>query len=164
MKPQPGSAWTPQNNPVRHRATYRRFQGVSHFLSAYDVHEDVLWMHHKKRKRWQEVLSFFKAIRRRYPDQRKLFIVLDNMRTHLKKEVLEWCRTNNVELVFTATNASWMNRIECHFAPAKQFVINNSDRPDHRSIGKAMQDYIRWRNKNASDKRILKTQNTVRVL
>ena len=103
VKPQPGSAWTPQNNPVRHRATYRRFQGVSHFLSAYDVHEDVLWMHHKKRKRWQEVLSFFKAIRRRYPDQRKLFIVLDNMRTHLKKEVLEWCRTNNVEA-----------RVHCH--------------------------------------------------
>ena len=38
-------------------------------------------MHHKKRKRWQDVLSFLfdKAIRRRYKEQQKLFIVLDNM-------------------------------------------------------------------------------------
>ena len=164
MKPQLGRTWAPQNNPLRHRATYHRLEGVSHFLAAYDVHKDLLWMHYKKRKRWQEVLSFLKAIRRRYKDQRKLFIVLDNMRTHMKKEVLQWCQKANVELVFTATNASWMNRIECHFAPAKQFVINNSDHPDHRSIGKAMQDYLRWRNKNASDNKILKAQNTVRVL
>ena len=124
----------------------------------------MLWMHHKKRKRWREVLSFLKAIRRRYKEQQKLFIVLDNMRTHMKKEVIQWCQNANVELVFTATNASWMNRIECHFAPTKQFVINNSDHPDHCSIGKAMQDYLRWRNKNAADNRILRAQNTVRVL
>ena len=78
------------------------------------------------------------------------------MRTHMKKEVLQWCQKANVELVFTATNPSWMNRIECHFAPAKQFVINNSDYSDHRSIGKAMQNYLRWRNKNAADNKILK--------
>jgi transposase len=86
------------------------------------------------------------------------------MRTHAKAEVVEWCHRNNIRLVFTATNASWMNRIECHFAPAKEFVIRNSDYSDHKAIGQAMQDYVRWRNKNAADKRILKSQNTVRVL
>jgi 3-methyladenine DNA glycosylase Tag len=86
------------------------------------------------------------------------------MRTHSKAEVVDWCQKNNLKLVYTATNASWMNRIECHFAPAKQFVLNNSDHPDHRSIGQAMQDYIRWRNKNAKNNKILKAQNTVRVL
>ncbi len=121
-------------------------------------------MHQKKRKRWQEVLRFLKSIRRRYPKDRRLYIVLDNMRTHSKAEVVDWWQKNNLKLVFTATNASWMNRIECHFAPAKQFVLNNSDHPDHRSIGQAMQDYIRWRNKNAKNKKILKPQNTVRVL
>lgn len=121
-------------------------------------------MHHKKRKRWHEVLAFLKSVRKQYPKDRLLYIVLDNMKTHAKKEVVNWCHSNNIKLVFTATNASWMNRIECHFAPAKQFVINNSDYTDHQEIGKAMQDYLRWRNKDASDKRILKAQNTVRVL
>jgi len=121
-------------------------------------------MHHKKRKRWQEVLAFLKSVRKRYPEDRRLYIVLDNMKTHTKDEVLDWCSKNKVKLVLTATNASWMNRIECHFAPAKQFVICNSDYPDHKSIGRAMQDYVRWRNKNAPDKRILKAQNSVQVL
>jgi len=121
-------------------------------------------MHHKKQKRWQEVLGFLKSIRRRYPRGRRLYIVLDNFTTHRKQEVVQWSNANNIKLVFIATNASWMNRIECHFAPTKQFVINNSDRPDHRSIGHDMQNYLRWRNKNASDKKILKAQNTVRVM
>ena len=86
------------------------------------------------------------------------------MRTHNKTEVADWCHKNKIDLVFTATNASWMNRIECHFAPAKQFVINNSDHPDHKSIGRAMQDYVRWRNKDVKNKKILKAQNKVRVL
>ena len=120
-------------------------------------------MHHKKRKRWQEVLAFLKSVRRRYPHDRLIYVILDNMKTHSKDEVVQWCASNNVKLIFTATYASWMNRIECHFAPAKQFVINNSDYPDHTSIGRAMQNYIRWRNKNASDKRILKAQNSVPV-
>ena len=121
-------------------------------------------MHQKKRKRWTEVLSFLKSIRRRYPKEQRIYLVLDNMSAHSKAEVVEWCEKNNIKLVFTATNASWMNRIECHFAPAKQFVINNSDYTDHRSIGRAMQDYIRWRNKDAANKKILKAQNKVRVL
>jgi|TARA_B100001971_G_C18140238_1_gene509975 transposase len=89
---------------------------------------------------------------------------MDNMKTHTKAEVVAWCDQNNIELVFTATNASWMNRIECHFSPAKYFVIYNSDHPDHRSIGQAMQDYIRWRNKNAKNEKIIRAQNKVRVL
>jgi len=121
-------------------------------------------MHHKKRKRWQEVLAFLKSIRKRYPADRQLYIVLDNMKTHTKDEVTDWCSRNNIRLALTATYASWMNRIECHFAPAKQFVISNSDYPDHKSIGRAMQDYLRWRNRNAADKRILKAQNSVRVM
>lgn len=153
-----------QNRPARTRATYTRFQGVRHFLAAYDVHNDTLWMHHKKRKRWQEVLVFLKSIRQRYPIQRRLYIVLDNFGTHRKQQVVQWVSAHNMELVYIATNASWMNRIECHFAPTKQFVIDNSDKPDHRTIARDMQDYLRWRNKNASDKKILKAQNTVRVL
>jgi hypothetical protein len=57
-----------------------------------------------------------------------------------------------------------MNRIECHFAPFKQFVINNSDYPNHKAIQEKAQQYLQWRNKNAKDKRLLKAQNTVRVM
>ena len=137
---------------------------MRYYFAAYDVHQDKLWMHKKKRKRWQEVLSFLRSIRRRYPDGRRIYLVLDNLSTHKRKEVVDWSARNNITLVFTATYASWMNQIECHFAPVKRFVISNSDYPDHHAIAKAMQDYLRWRNADTKNKKILKAQNTIRVL
>ena len=147
VRPQAGSSWARQRKPVRHRATYRRLHGVRHYLAAYDVHADKLWMHQKKRKRWNETLAFFKSIRNRYDDGRKIFIVLDNFSPHKKEEVVDYCDDNNITLVFTATNASWMNRIQCHFTPIKHFVINNSEYANHDEIAKALREYVRWRNK-----------------
>jgi transposase len=94
----------------------------------------------------------------------QIYLVLDNFSSHKRAEVQQWCRANNVEQVFTATYSSWMNRIECHFAAFKQCVIENSDHPDHAAIARAAQKYLRWRNRHASDERILKAQNTIRVL
>jgi len=133
-------------------------------MAAYDVHEDHLWMQQKKRKRWNETLAFCKSIRKRYPDNRTIYLVLDNLSTHKHQRVVDYCRRSKIIQVFTATYASWMNRIECHFGPVKYFVINNSDHADHRAIGKAMQEYLRWRNQNTKDKGLLKRQNSCRVL
>lgn len=164
VRPQGGSAWAPQRRPWRRRADYRRTHGVRYYFSAYEVHADKLWMRQKRRKRWQDVLAFFRTIRRRYPPHVCIYLVLDNLSSHKHKEVVEWCARNNIKLVFTATYASWMNRIECHFAPVKRFVIDNSDYPDHDAIARAMQKYLRWRNRDAHDEEILKAQNTIRVL
>jgi hypothetical protein len=37
---------------------------------------------------------------------------------------------HNVELVFTPTYASFLNRIECHFWAIGEFVVNNADYPN----------------------------------
>ena len=72
--------------------------------------------------------------------------------------------TGSDTLVFTATYASWMNRIECHFAPFRRFVLDNSDWSSHTEIARAAQDYLRWRNRDKKNARILKEQNTIRTL
>lgn len=164
MRPQAGRTWAPRKRPVRRRATYRRLHGVRYFFAAYDVHADQLWMRPKRRKRAIEFLEFLQEIRARYPDGRRIYLVLDNLSTHTKQEVRRWCRQNKITLVFTATNASWMNRIECHFAPFKAFVINNSDYANHREIWKAAQDYLKWRNAHKKNKKLLKKQNSIRTL
>jgi hypothetical protein len=53
---------------------------------------------------------------------------------------------NNVELVFTPTYASFLNRIECHFWAIGEFVVNNADYPDWDTFKKAMADNIHYRN------------------
>jgi hypothetical protein len=59
----------------------------------------------RDRKRWQEFLGFLKQLRTRFPTG-KLHVVCDNYSPHKKAEVVDWCRTNLVELAFTPSNAS----------------------------------------------------------
>ena len=91
-------------------------------------------MHHTKQKRWQEVLWFLKTIRKRYSKDRSLYVVLDNMKLIRRTRSLNGAqpiRSNS----YLLPNSSWMNRIECHFSPAKQFVISNSDLITNQSVG-----------------------------
>ena len=117
-----------------------------------------------RRKCWQDVLRFLQSVRRTYPDGRRIYLVLDNFSAHKRLEVRQWCAANNMDMVWTATYASWMNRIECHFTPVKRCVISNSDYPDHEEIDRQMQKYLRWRDRNKDDKELLKVQNSRRIL
>ena len=137
---------------------------MRYFFGAYDVHGDALWMQQKARKRTDDVLAFLRDIRARYPKHKRIYLVMDNLSTHTGEAIRQWCRRHRVTRVFTATYASWMNRIECHFAAFKTFVISNSDHADHVQINKAAQDYLRWRNKQKHNPRLLKAQNTIRTL
>ena len=76
----------------------------------------------------------------------------------------EWLENNNAERVLTATNASWMNRIECHFTPLSKFAIKNSNPANHTEIRISIQKYVGWRNKHPRKKEILKAQNRTRTL
>jgi hypothetical protein len=89
-----------------------RYHVIKHLLADYDLPKDKLFGIIRRRKRSKEFTSFLKIIRRRYPHERRLIVVLDNFSPHKKKEVFKWCRINGVWLIFTATNALWMNRIK----------------------------------------------------
>ena len=121
-------------------------------------------MHHKPKKHASVVIDFLKAIRRRYSKDKRIYLVMDNLSTHKTPAVLQWCRRNRVSPVFTATNASWMNRVEGHLTAAHYFVIKNSDPEDHRDVGRRMQKYLRWRNRNAADAKLAKVQNSMPTL
>jgi transposase len=61
----------------------------------------------RDRKRWQEFLAFLRQLRRRYTG--KIYVFCDTFAPHTRLEVSQWCANNNVELVFTPTNASWLD-------------------------------------------------------
>ena len=111
---------------------------MRHYLSAYDLQDDRLFMHCYPRKRWREILRFFRYRRRCYPSDVRLYIILDNASPHEKEEVVRWARANKVTLVYTPTNASWLNPIESIFSGIQRFVFSNSDFTDHHEISLAM--------------------------
>jgi transposase len=66
--------------------------------------------------------------------------------------VRQWCRENNVHLIWTPTNASWLNPIESQFTPVKEFVIRNSNYTDHAVMRLALNRYATYRNNYAKQK------------
>ena len=151
LMPRPGKGWYPIGRPKRLRATFHRTAGVRHMFAALDLASGQMSYRIRDRKRWVEFLDFLRQVRRRFPTGR-LYLVLDNFSPHTKAEVRDWCAANDVELVFTPTNASWVNWIECGFTALRYFALNNSDYPDHKTQDTAIGKYVRWRNQHAKPK------------
>lgn len=152
IRPQPGRSWRPSRSPDRLPATYTRKHGVRHWLAFYDIHANKLWGYTRPRKRSKEVLGVLKRMRWKYPPQQRIHLILDNFSPHGTPEVRRWCRHNNVHLIWTPTNASWLNPIECQFTPVKEFVIRNSNYTHHRKLDRALRKYANYRNRHAAKK------------
>jgi transposase len=164
LKPHPGQGWAPKGRPARRRATYNRHAGARKLLGAYDVGADRLWGRVEARRVTGEVvLEFLKDIRRRYPKETTVYIVMDNLSAHWTPAIRRWAVNNKVGLLPTPTNASHLNRIECHFWAFVEFVVNGSDYPDWGEFNKAAQAYIRRRNHDRHDPRILELENRRKV-
>ena len=131
---------------------------MRHLFAAYDMARDRLYGHIKPRKRWQESLSFLKYVRKLYPKRRRLYVVLDNFSPHKKLQLLRYARKNNIALVWTPTNASWLNRIECHFTPVRTFALTNCYYRSHEELARAIRRYLAWRNRHPKHPKILKEQ------
>lgn len=161
--PHHGSGWAPEQRHERLRATYSKPNGVRYLFGAYDVHADRLHGRLRAHKNAGEVLAFFKQIRMRYARRLRIYLVMDNLSTHKTPAIREWVQANNVELVFTPTYASFLNRIECHFWGIGEFVINNADYADWDTLAKAMADHIRYRNGPHRDQRLIKAERRLLI-
>jgi transposase len=146
LRPHHGYTWSRQRKPQRLPATYSRPHGVRHFLSFYDVKRDKLWGYFRSRKRWQEFLGVLKRLRRRYPRSKRIYLILDNFSPHHRAEIKQWVSKNNIKLIWTPTNASWLNRIECQFTEVKNFVFTNTYYQSHQEVRKEMNRFINYRN------------------
>jgi transposase len=165
LRPWPGSCWARQKHTQLTRATYRRLSGVRYLFGAYDVGADRLWGVLRAKKDALVVLAFLKDIRRRYPADTTVYIVMDNLSAHWTPAIRRWAAdvTNNVALLPTPTYASWLNRIECHFWAFVELVVNNSDYPDWTAFDKAAQFFIRRRNRDHHDPRIRQLEARRRI-
>jgi transposase len=172
LQPHPGRHWalTGGGGPVprrRRRATYKRLHGVRHLFAALDLNRDRLYGHSKPRKRRGELLGFLRYVRSLYPCQVRIGIVLDNASPHLStktdQRVGNWAAANNVELAYTPTNASYLNRIEAQFQALRYFTLDGTDHASHEEQGSIIRRYIAWRNRHADNLRLRETVNRAYV-
>ena len=161
--PHHGSGWAPAKRCERLRATYSKKGGVRYLFGAYDVHSDRLHGRLRTHKNAGEVLGFFAQIRMRYDPRLRIHLVMDNLSTHKTPAIREWAARANVELVFTPTYASFLNRIESHFWGIGEFVVKNADYPDWDALTKAMADHIQYRNGPHRNQRLIAAERKLLV-
>jgi transposase len=163
IKPVGGTAWAPKGKPERLRANYHKPHGTRQLFACYSIGEDRLWGTIEPAKGWPATLRALQSIRASLDDGEPIHVILDNLNHHKNRAVREWCEANAVELVFTPTYASWANPIEAHFGPLRQFVLANSDHPDHPALGRAIRSYLRWRNAHTRHPEILEAERRHRA-
>ncbi|MEI2652045.1 MAG: IS630 family transposase [Microthrixaceae bacterium] len=176
LQPHPGKQWAPaivgkgdaeQPRRRRRRATYNRPHGVRHLMAGYDLSTDRLYGHVVKKKGRTQFLAFVRYLRSLYPPEVRIAIVLDNFSPHLstKKDqrVGEWAAANNVELAYTPTYSSWLNRIEAQFQALRYFALDGTDHNSHAEQASMIRRYIIWRNRNAHDRRLRDLVNRANV-
>jgi transposase len=88
----------------------------------------------------------------------RIAIVCDNYSPHLStrvdQRVGDWAAANNVEVAYTPTNSSWLNRIEAPFTALRYFALDGTDHRSHKEQGSMICRYIIWRNRHADDTRL----------
>jgi len=174
LQPHPGKQWAPRivgkgniDEPRRRRmrATFNRPHGVRHMMGAYDLATDRLYGHIVTTKDRTAFLRFLRYVRTLHPPEVRIGIVLDNFSPHLStrkdQRVGEWAAANNVELAYTPTYSSWLNRIESQFQALRYFALDGTDHDSHEEQASMIRRYIRWRNRNAHDKQL--TERTKRA-
>ena len=147
LLPRHGMHYARTGHVDRLRATYRRTAGVRHFMGVYDLERDTLAGYFVKRKNRRTFLSFLRWLRQRYRNGGTLHIVLDNATFHSRPEILAYARAHDIRFYWTPTNASWINRIECHFTALRKFTLDNTDYASHDEMQAAIRDYLAWRNR-----------------
>ncbi len=164
LLPRRGHQWAPvaagKGDPAaprrrRRRATYHRDGGVKHLMAALDLNRDRMHGRIVDHKNRDAFLSFVTHLRAQYPPQVRIAIVMDNFSPHLSTRVDDrvgvWAKDNNVELAYTPTNGSFLNRIEGHFAALRYFALDGTDHRSHDEQNRMIRRYIAWRNTHAAD-------------
>jgi len=88
-----------------------------------------------------------KLLRKKYRKNQRIHLILDNFSPHRKLKVRHFCRQNNIHMIWTPTNASWLNPIECQFTHVKEFVIPGTNYQNHNELKMALNKYVGYCNK-----------------
>jgi transposase len=118
-------------------------------------------------KRRGEFLVFLRYMRALYRPGVRIGLVLDNFSPHLSTKddprVGDWTAANNVELAYTPTNASWLNRIEAQFQALRYYALDGTDHASHHAQASMIRRYIAGRNRNAHNRRFREIINRANV-
>ncbi len=101
-------------------------------MAGYDLSTDRLYGHIVKTKGRTQFLAFvplpaLAASRPRCGSRSCSTTSRPHLSTKNDQRVGEWAAANNVELAYTPTYSSWLNRIEAQFQALRYFALDGTD-------------------------------------
>ena len=158
--PYGGRGWFEQKNPGRIPANYNKFQGVRYEYICLNVYHQTLDLKQYEHKGGVPWLEFLKEERSKYPLDERVYMIQDGLLAHWTPDIRRWANSSNTTLVPTATNASWMNPVECHTGDIQKLALSGTDYKNWDEVGGAFLNAVRFRNQDrkARGKRFRDTQ------
>lgn len=150
--PHGGTGWFRQRDPEKIPANYHKYEGVRYEYICLNVYHQQLAIgqyEHKGGKPW---LEFMKQERSKYPSNQRVYLIQDGLSAHWTGDIQRWARKNKVTLVPTATNASWMNPVECHTGDVQKLALNGTDYKSWDDVDRAFLDAVSYRNSERKER------------
>ena len=142
---------------------YHRTAGVRYFHGCYSLGDDTLWgvnREHQGTVNTRKALQSISALR---PGGEQI-VIMDNLLAHTGLRIARWAQKHAVQLCFTPTYSSWVDPIEAPFGPLRQFILANSNYPNHTVQTRKLQAYwLWWRNAHARVPEVLDAQHRERA-
>ena len=151
LRPKGGRSRKRLGNPASVPATFTRKNGTRQFLCAFNYHHGTFFGRLRRRKTSKNILSFFRELRRHYPAEQRMHIIMDNLSAHQTEDIVKWAKCNRVTLVPTPTNASWLNPIETHFNDIQKIALSGTDFRSPNEVDAALQKAIKHKNENRKE-------------
>jgi hypothetical protein len=125
------------------------------------MNRDILYGHVKANKKRTTFLAFCRYLRSLYPPEVRIAIVLDNYSPICRptETIGSACGQRLTTsswhtyrpMAYVPTNASFLNRIECHFTALRYFALSGTDHRSHEEQNSMIRRYIAWRNRHTDD-------------
>ena len=89
-------------------------------------------------------------------------MIQDGLLAHWTPDIRRWAHSANTTLVPTATNASWMNPVECHNGDIQKLALSGTDYGSWDDVGRAFLNAVSYRDaeRKARGKKFRGTQIT----
>jgi transposase len=127
LMPYGGKGWFPKGLPGRIPATYSRDKGTRYEYACLNVFHQTLSVRQEEHKGGRIWLRWLKYQRAKYPPTQRVYMIQDGLSAHWTPDVRTWAKGSKVTLVPSATNASWMNPVECHAGHLQTAAMAGSD-------------------------------------
>ncbi len=164
IRPIGGSAGRRRADPQRLPANYHKLHGVRQFHGCYSVGDDTLWgVVRRQQVRRQHARRA--AVDPGRPTRRRADLRDPGqpVRPQGHQRSGRGRTRTGSSCASPRPTARGRTRSRPHFGPLREFVLNNSNHPNHAVLTRRLHAYLRWRNANARDPDLLAAQRRERA-